>query len=276
MEFLKELKEKILNAEKKLNNARNEYDEYDDLVYEDIYEDEEVLQKIKSAEEELEAAKAEYRTTVKKIINTKIQSNTLNSFEKNFYLATRFCKKDYEELPFIFPILHCVKIYSDKISATNGFIGINIYCNEIPEHLKGKLITWDTIDIKDPKFLLPLCAFPGQTGSEMVYDIKGEFPDIEEIIKDNSMKLTESASIRKEEFGKKFQLYIVELAGQKVLIANFDGTQIALNPEFVDYILDCFNNSDEIVVKWEDSLSPVIFSKDTVQAIIMPIKTKSC
>ncbi len=262
MEFLKELKEKILNAERKLDNVQNEYD---DLAY----EHEEVLEKIEKVEEELEAAKKEYQATVKKIINEKIQRNALNSFEKNFYLASRFCNNEDYETSYS---LHCVKIYLDKIAATNGFVGIVINCDEIPEYLKGKLIPWDTIDIKKPEFLIPLCTF---TNHKTVYDVDGRFPDIEKIIKDSIIKLKKSASFRKEEFSKKFQQYIIESAGQKVLIANFDGTQIALNPEFVEYILDCFNNNDEIVVQWENPLSPVIFSKDTIQAIIMPIKTKS-
>jgi len=95
---------------------------------------------IDEAESKLEKARKEYEFLSEQFARDKTKKPK-NDFEKKFYQATHFCRKEFADTHY----LSYVKVEKDRMVACNGFAAIIIKCNEVPENLTNKLVHWDAI-----------------------------------------------------------------------------------------------------------------------------------
>lgn len=140
-EKIKTAKIKLQKAQERLRQAESEYaDISKDILQEFGFRLDDARSKIDEAESKLEKAEKEYKTLLEQLSDDRIKKPK-NVFEKKFYQAARFCRKEFADTHY----LSYVKVEKDRMVACNGFAAIIIKCNEVPENLTNKLVPWDAI-----------------------------------------------------------------------------------------------------------------------------------
>lgn len=245
-ERLEIAKIKLQKAQEKLRATQSEYN---DLVNEYDSRIDDARSKIDEAESKLEKARKEYEFLSEQFARDKTKKPK-NDFEKKFYQATHFCRKEFADTHY----LSYVKVEKDRMVACNGFAAIIIKCNEIPENLTNKLVPWDAI------------------GDAIDFQkTKTKHLDLDKIINDAIQNASHSQAFSKSSLLEIIEK-IIKVEDYETAILNFATVKIAINKKYLDYAMDCFEGTESFAINWKDEKSPIVFRNNDVTVLILPIR----
>jgi len=242
-ESIKLAKLKLQNAQKSLEKAESEYEDvlsrYDSML-------EDIQSKIHKAELEVEKAKKEYGFLLEQLADERVKKPK-NNFEKKFYQAARFCNRGWLNNR----NLDYVKVEKDRMIGCNGFALVVIRCDEIPDNLIDKLVSWDETDLKELT--------------------TNKYLDVDKIINDAIQNSLYSETFSNSSLLEKVKKTFNE-KDWEISFLNLEPVMIAINKKYLEYAIECFEDTESYTVSWKDEESAVIFKNNNVTVLIMPIR----
>lgn len=257
-------KEEVENKLKDLKDLREELEETQE-EYADVTSEIEDLSwglsnleyeqyRLKNKEIKLEK---EIKDLEKQLMNKEFEEldNTLtgDKFRDAFIKCSWFCSKyeNYNDL------LTYVKITGKRLMATDGYRGIIVECNNIPENLKNTYIRWDVRN----NFTENANPIVGASNYLEVLDKR-----IQEC-NDNQILL-----INESKFKEMFYHESRKESDKNITILKHLDVKVAFNQDYLETILRAFKNMD-IEVYWPECwYEPIMIRSQYQSALLLPIR----
>lgn len=236
---IKKLKEDYKANENDILDIQWEISSYEDQISSLEVENSSIINEIEKLKESL------------KDIEFKGLDNKLtgDSFRDSFIKASHFCAK-YSELN---SSLLYVKITENELIGTDGYRGIIIKCDDIPNKLRNSFIKGIVRDNFE---------------ANIRKDTALKFYDIQKIIeKDISDILIE---LNERDFRNK--LHLKDINNGKVSILEYNSLRVAFNKEFLETFMVVFKEMDLKVYFPKNELFPLVVKSKNQQALLLPVR----
>jgi|LSQX01.1.fsa_nt_gb hypothetical protein len=244
LEMINAAKVKIEKANQRLQTAQDEIAELEIALCD-------AQRRFDDVKNEVEKAEVEYKELLGQIVFKEKIENATSSFERKFYLAARICKKDCLHTH----RLECVSVQSDGIITCDGCMAVIIKCDDTPKHLVGKLVPWDTLDLDEPA------------------KVEGKYPDVGKIISKIKQEHMFKKEVTKASLGHIIGSgQVTKVHAHDVIVLDLDGTSVAINQKYLEYLLDFFTENEKIQLRWGNALTPILLEGKRTIVVIAPIR----
>lgn len=208
-----------------------------------------------SLESEMSSLEGQIKRIKTQLLDLKIQDINVftdDKFTNDFIVASYLAMKDDERRG----QFQYINITDIELMATDGYKGIIIKCDCIPDDVKNSKIKWDV----------------RSNFAENINHELGEFPDLKSIIEGaRSTHKKAPTSLTAKEFYETFEALEPEDHGVTIIKLKIADIKIAFNKEFLDTALMCMGE-ESFDVYVGGHLNPVLLESGSRSIVVLPIR----